>query len=136
MIIDAKDQVLGRVATYAAKKALLGESISIINCEFAIISGDKKKVLAEHLRRRKMGTPKGPYYHRSADRVVRRTVRGMLPYKQPKGKEAFKRVLCYNKVPDALKDQKSVMITGAHKSKLPNLKFIKVGEICKGLGGK
>ena len=38
MIIDATELIVGRFATVAAKKALLGERIDIINCEKAIIT--------------------------------------------------------------------------------------------------
>ena len=37
MIIDAKNLVLGRMATVVAKEALLGEKIDIINCEKAVV---------------------------------------------------------------------------------------------------
>ncbi len=38
MIIDANNMILGRLASFAAKKALLGEKIDVINCEKAVIS--------------------------------------------------------------------------------------------------
>jgi ribosomal protein L13 len=31
---------------------------------------------------------------------VKRTIRGMLSYKQGRGKDAFKRIKCYNDVPE------------------------------------
>ena len=65
---------------------------------------------------------------------MRRIVRGMLPYKQPRGKEAFKRVMCWKGVPEQFKDAKSVKFGDA--SKLPNFKFVTLGEISKYLGGK
>ena len=45
MIIDAENLVLGRLASFVAKQALLGENIDIINCEKAIVLGDKKEIL-------------------------------------------------------------------------------------------
>ena len=45
MIVDAKDLVVGRVASFCAKKALLGEEIIVINVDKAIISGNKKNIL-------------------------------------------------------------------------------------------
>jgi large subunit ribosomal protein L13 len=38
---------------------------------------------------------KGPKYPRTADRLVKRMIRGMLPWDRPKGREAFKRLRCF-----------------------------------------
>src|SRR4030042_6558254 len=97
MILDANNMILGRFASFAAKKALLGEKIDIINCEKAIITGDKKGVLHKYwYRARDMGGPrKGPFLSRMPDRFVRRIVKGMLPMNKTRGKEAYKRVMCY-----------------------------------------
>ena len=45
MIIDANNLILGRMATFIAKQALLGEDIKIVNCEKAVITGDRKEIL-------------------------------------------------------------------------------------------
>lgn len=72
---------------------------------------------------------------RLPDRFVRRTIRGMLPYKQPKGVAAFKKIRCFMGVPDKFKDIPSnEKIKGT--TQLPNFKFITIGELCKSLGGK
>ncbi|MBW3004072.1 50S ribosomal protein L13 [Candidatus Woesearchaeota archaeon] len=137
MIIDATNLVLGRFATKAAKAALLGENVDIVNCENAVITGSKATVFARYKRKRELGIPlKGPYFPRQPDRFVRRIVRGMLPYKKPKGSEAFKRVMCYRGIPDKFKDQKFVTFKEADVSKLTTLKFITVKELCKLLGAK
>ena len=137
MIIDAKDLILGRMATVAAKKALAGETIDIVNAEEAVVSGSKKWIIADTVRRRDMGIPlKGPYFDRNADRFVRRAIRGMLPYKQEKGRKAFDRIKCHIGVPEQFKDKKAETIASANLSKLPNMKFIKVKELCRLIGGK
>ena len=41
-IIDGKGAILGRLASYAAKQALKGEEIVVLNCEEVIITGNKK----------------------------------------------------------------------------------------------
>ena len=51
MIIDASDMILGRLATYVAKKALLGEKVDIVNCEKAVITGNKKSVFEKYKKR-------------------------------------------------------------------------------------
>jgi len=137
IIIDAKDKILGRLATQVAKKALLGEFIHIINCEKAVISGKKKRVFAHYKVRTERGIhTKGPFLPRMPDRFVRRTIRGMLPYKRPRGAEAFKRILCYKGVPQQFKDKDTIKLTGHDVSKLPYLKYATVEEVCKFLGAK
>ncbi|MFH1211817.1 MAG: 50S ribosomal protein L13 [Candidatus Woesearchaeota archaeon] len=137
MIIDATDLILGRMATVVAKKALLGETISIINCEKAVVSGKRDVVLAKYIRFRAMGTHvKGPFWPRIPDRLVRRAIRGMLPHKLPKGKEAFKRIMCYKGVPPEFEGKKAETIKAANASKIPNYRYLSVGEICKVLGAK
>ena len=71
MIIDATNLVLGRFSTVAAKKALLGEQVDIINSEKAVIAGDKKVVFAKYKNIRERGAPLvGPYFPRETDRFV------------------------------------------------------------------
>jgi len=137
MIIDATDLILGRLATKAAKAALLGETVTVVNCENAVVTGTKEVVLAKYKRKRSMGTPaKGPFFPRLPDRFVRRTIRGMLPYKKGKGSDAYKRVMCYISVPDEFKNEKLESFEDSNISKLPNIKFMTVKEICRLLGAK
>ena len=137
MIINAENLILGRMATFAAKKALLGEKIDIINCEKAVMTGNKKQILAKYKWKREIGRPtKGPFIPRRADMFVRRTLRGMLPYKQEKGRKAFDNLMCYMGVPEKFKDKETEKIEKADTSKLPNLKFITIETICKFMGGK
>ena len=134
MNIDANDLIVGRIATVAAKKALLGEEVNIVNCKEAVFSGKKKTVLARFQRFREMGTPTtGPFIHRNPKDIVKRTVRGMLSYKQPRGRKAFERIKCYNDVPEKLKD-KLETIEEAHVKKLPSRNYMKVKDISKVLG--
>ncbi|MEM4267657.1 MAG: 50S ribosomal protein L13 [Candidatus Woesearchaeota archaeon] len=134
IIIDASGQILGRLATFAAKKALLGYKVDIVNCDEAVISGTKEIVQSKFLRKIKLGVPlKGPYYPRQSDRIVRRTVRGMLPYKKAKGIDAYKRVMCYRATPDGLKG-KTIKVADADSQKL--VKKVRLADICKLIGGK
>lgn len=137
MIIDASNLILGRLCAYAAKKSLLGEEVKIINCEKAVITGNRQDIIVRYKHRLERGQPKkGPYVQRNPDRFIRRAVRGMLPHKQEKGRKAFSRVKCFVSVPEELKNQKPEKIKGADVSKLPNLKYVSVGVLCKELGAK
>jgi large subunit ribosomal protein L13 len=136
MIIDAKDKIVGRFATVAAKKAITGEKIDIINCESAIITGREKYLLNEFKRKKDMGTFKGPFLPKMPDRFVKRMIRGMLPYKQEKGKIAFKNIKCYIGFPEEFKGKEIFKLKSADKSKLSSLNYLKVEDICKKLGKK
>ena len=137
MIIDAKDMVLGRLGSYAAKQHLLGNKVDIINCEESIVSGKRHATLYEYIRRPHRKAPtKAPYFYRRPDMFVKRTIRGMLPFKRARGRDVYKNIKCYIGVPEELKNQKPIMIEKSDSSKLHSADYIKVKEICKAVGGK
>lgn len=132
MIIDATNSIAGRIATYAAKQALMGEKVSIINSEKAVITGKKQAVVTQWKLRVARGTPaRGPFYNRWPDRLLRRIIRGMLPHKQAKGTEAYKRIMCYIGTPDEFKDKKSIKIPGSDVKKTMSLDYISMGDLAK-----
>ncbi len=136
IIIDAKDSVLGRIAAYAAKKALLGEGVSVINCEEAVITGNKNFIMEKYVNRISRGTPrKGPFIPREPQMFVKRAIRGMLPYKKPRGKEALARIRCYVGVPEELKAKKAETVEDAHISRIRSQRFIYLKELCMLIGG-
>src|SRR3990167_2421450 len=96
-IYNGENMVLGRLAARVAKDALLGEEVKVVNCEKIIISGAKAVTFARAKQKRGRGghPVRSQTHSRLPDRWVRRTVRGMLPWKQARGKEAFKRIMCY-----------------------------------------
>ncbi|MDP1695706.1 MAG: 50S ribosomal protein L13 [archaeon] len=110
IIIDAEGAVLGRLASFAAKQSLLGKSIIIVNCEKALITGRKRFIIGEYKEKRRRGgsSRKGPHFPKSSERIVKRTVRGMLPYTQERGLSAFKRIICYDKVPVEYESSKKI----------------------------
>lgn len=137
MILNAENLILGRMSAIAAKRALLGETIDIINCEKAVITGNKKQILAKYRHRLSLGQPtKGPFIQRNPMGFVRRTIRGMLPYKKEKGKKAFKRVKCYIGVPEKFKNSEKITFDKINVRNTGNIKFITVAELCGLIGGK
>ena len=138
VIIDATDSIAGRLASHVAKQALLGNTVSVLNSEKAVITGNKKVTIERYrYRRSETGRPqKGPFIFRQPDRFLKRIIRGMLPYKREKGATAFKKIKCYRGVPSEFKDKKVQSIKQASISKLTVIKYTTVGEVCKSLGGK
>ncbi len=108
MVIDAKGKILGRLASFVAKQLLEGKRIAIINAEKAVISGNPQTILEKYKKRRSIeGKPKptkGPVQPRTPDRIVWKTIRGMLPMKKAKGREAIRRLRVYIGTPPELKD--------------------------------
>lgn len=132
MIIDAKDAVLGRLASTVAKKLLAGEQINIVNARHIVISGDLKTVQKRFLEKVQRGSAlKGPFYPKKPATLVRRVVRGMLPYKKKKGQEAFKRLKVYEDCPENFKDLQKISKT----SKDLRHKYITLETLCKRIGG-
>ena len=137
MIIDAKDAILGRLSSYVAKQILLGNKVDVINCEESVISGRKQATLKEYIRRLDRKAPlKGPYFYRRPDMFVKRTIRGMLPFKRSRGREVFKNVKCHIGVPEKLKNEKAMVIESADAGKLHSADYLKVKDICRATGGR
>jgi large subunit ribosomal protein L13 len=135
--IDAEGCIVGRVASAAAKAALLGDKVAVLNCEKAVISGSREGILEDmkyHFSR--TGRPtKGPFMQRVSDRFVRRIITRMLPRSKSRGREAVSRVLCYTGIPAQFKDKKLEKVAGSEQSKLPSQRFMTISQITKHLGG-
>ncbi|MEK6828967.1 MAG: 50S ribosomal protein L13 [Nanoarchaeota archaeon] len=128
-IIDGKNAVMGRLASYAAKEALKGEEVVILNCQDVIITGNRENILKNFQEQRgKVGWGQtGPKHIKASDRMVKRVIRGMVPnYREGRGREAYRRIKCYTGVPKEFENAKK--ITGGKEKKI---KFSRVGEFVK-----
>jgi large subunit ribosomal protein L13 len=133
-IINAEGLIVGRMASTIAKRLLSGERVIIVNAEKAMLSGKRKSKVAEAKIFLEVGYPRqGPLHYKRPDRILRKTVRGMLPFKQPKGKQAYKRLMVYIGVPNELKDQKMETLPTAKSDKLTCPRFT-LGEFAKEIG--
>ncbi len=136
-VYNGENMILGRLAARVAKDALLGEEVKVINCEKVVVSGQKQKIFAAMKQKYdRRGYPtKSANLSRLPERFVRRSIRGMLPWKQARGREAFDKIMCYRGVPDSLKDAEVINLKEASLTKLPTLKYVRVAQICAQLGG-
>jgi large subunit ribosomal protein L13 len=137
-VVDASNLILGRMATYVAKRALEGNRIVIVNAEKAVISGTKARVVARAKLKLKTRTlanqSKAPTHPRRPDNYVRRVVRGMLPWKHSRGKDAFRRVQVFVGIPSEYQGKPSVRIDYASASKL-RVPYVSVYELAQEIGG-
>jgi large subunit ribosomal protein L13 len=122
LLLDAKNQILGRFASFVAKRALSGDTVIVLNAEKAVVSGRRGNIVAEakrRLRTRTLGTQiHAPVHQRRPDMYLRRVVRGMLPWKKARGRSAFHRVRVFVGVPEEFANKAPVRIPGADASKL------------------
>lgn len=131
VVIDAEGATLGRLGTNVAKRLLNGEVIAVVNSEKAIISGKKDMIKKRYQQKRDVGTyRKGPFFPRTPERIVKRTIRGMIPYQKPQGREAYKRLKCYIGLPDEFKNEKMEKIENTKKNPV---NFMTVNELSKAL---
>ncbi|MBU3905223.1 MAG: 50S ribosomal protein L13 [Nanoarchaeota archaeon] len=133
MIVDAKDAVLGRLAAKTAKLLLNGEDVIIVNADLAVVSGQPKMVRANYAGKRKIGSAlHGPFFPRYPDRIVWRTIRGMMPYKTARGRTALKRLKTFRDQPEEYKNAEKIVKT-ANKLRC---RYISLKDISKFIGAK
>ncbi|MBU3907116.1 MAG: 50S ribosomal protein L13 [Nanoarchaeota archaeon] len=129
IVIDGKNATMGRLASYAAKQALNGEEIAILNAELVIITGNKEFIRKEFLiKRGRVGSgQRGPTASKNPEKYLKRVIRGMLPnYRWGRGKSALGRIKCYKGIPKAFESVKKIS-AGKDKS----AKFMQLKEILK-----
>src|SRR5439155_243502 len=76
----------------------------------------------------------GPRYPRRPDMILGRTISRMMPYQQPRGRSALKRLRVYLSVPDEFKEKPLETVEVAKRP--PQGPFMSLGEIARLLGSK
>lgn len=136
-VVDADGLLLGRLASIVARRTLAGEEIAIVNAEKAVISGTRVRVLANYNQKRQRGSKEGgPFFPRRPDHIMKRTIRGMLPYKRERGIEAFKRVKVYVGVPSEFAEAERETIGEADMNRLSTPRYVTLGAVSTFLGAK
>ena len=86
-VFDAEGMVLGRLASATADLLLKAarddrdDKVIIINAEKTIVTGSKNSVYNTYQAKYKLNhARKGPFFPRMPDMILKRAVRGMLPY--------------------------------------------------------
>merc|ERR1711998_403609 len=140
VVIDARGHLLGRLASFVAKEALLGQKIMVVRCEELVISGsfirNKLKLLMKRNKRMNTNPRKGPFHHRSPADMFMRVVRGMIPHKLYRGSAAFQRVKAVEGIPDPFESVKRMVVPDALRvTRLrPGRKFANLGKLAEDLG--
>lgn len=146
-VYNAEDKVLGRLASVVAKQLITAKKagedtrVIIVNAEKAIVTGKRSTVLSDYRAKYELNHPrKGPFFPRMPDQILKRTVRGMLPYqKNSSGRNALRSLRVEigtpsdlsGDLPDGCEWGDSTQIDRP----LPE-RFVRLGEISKELGVK
>lgn len=128
-IIDATRTAIGRIASYAAKESLKGKSIIIVNSGEALILGNKKTILDHYKQKKSRGgsARRGPNFPRHPYQILKRTIRGMLPYKKERGTKAMKSIVCYDSVPEEFKESEKISLE--RPLRIKGIKLSKLSEL-------
>jgi len=137
LLVDANNAVAGRLASLVAKQLLQGEHVVVINAEKAVLSGNRESLVLEYKGRlglRTRSAPwKGPFHPREPDRILRRIIRGMVPWKKDRGRKAMRRLRVYTGVPGDLKSKRHLDITVSSRQ---GRNTVYLGDIARELGWK
>jgi large subunit ribosomal protein L13 len=138
-IINGEDLIVGRVASYVAKNILKdGEEYHIYNAEKMVFSGNMKPLLNKYLMRRRLknkANPEhSPFWPKRPDFLVKRIIRGMLPYDKPTGKTIYKKIKVYIGNDEQLNGIEVEFDGSYNKAKLD--KYVTVRDLSKALAYK
>lgn len=132
LVVDTRDCILGRVASEVAQRALDGERVAVVHAEGAVITGRREEILDRYRQRDAIGSDRGPAYPKRPDGIMKRAIRGMLPHKRERGREAVGNVRVY--VGDPFEEDEAVVLDGTSLDRLSNIRFVHLGDIADQLG--
>ncbi|MGC8569004.1 MAG: 50S ribosomal protein L13 [Nitrososphaeria archaeon] len=137
--IDGSGTVMGRLASAIAKMLLQGKKVYVFNAEKILISGNRRSVIEEWKQKLEITSIVNPVHtprhYRRPDRIFRRVVRGMLPFRKPKGRAAFKNLIVYHGLPEEFKNVSLYKPEEAIARGFPT-DYIMLGELARELGWK
>jgi len=140
LIIDARDHIMGRLASTVAKHLMMGTRIIVLRCERIVMSGHliRNKLKMKYFRNKKMNTNprRGPFQYLAPSRMFYRVVRGMIPHKKPKGKRMLALFNCYDGCPPRYQHIRKVRVIPAfrHLRLDPNRPYTSLGRLMTTFG--
>jgi large subunit ribosomal protein L13 len=144
-VFNADGLIMGRLASTVAELLIKAaredrdDKVIIINSEKAIVSGRPRSVLNTYQAKYKLNHPrKGPFFPRMPDMIMKRTVRGMLPYQRKNvGRRAIRNLKveigCPSHLESELPDGHEFGDDSKIRRALPD-RFILLGDISANLG--
>lgn len=135
VVINAEGHILGRLSTNVAKRLLNGEKVIVVNAEKAIITGNRAMIFNNYTAKYKRGKQiNGPFFPKRADLILKRTVRGMIPYKTSRGREVYRNLKVFVGVPQDMSSTKMETVEAA--TNLYSDKYVTLAEVSEHLGSR
>jgi large subunit ribosomal protein L13Ae len=140
--IDGAGHMLGRLAATVAKTVLQGNKVVVLRAELINMSGNfyrnKLKYLAFLRRRCNVNPARGPFHYRAPSEIFIRTVRGMIPHKTQRGKDAMHRLKVFEGIPPPYDKKKRVVVPQAMRIMClkPGRKYCYLGRLSTEVGWK
>ncbi|XP_046670837.1 60S ribosomal protein L13a-like [Homalodisca vitripennis] len=142
ILIDGRGHLLGRLAAIVAKTILQGDKVIVVRTEQINISGNffrsKLKYLAFLRKRCNVNPARGPFHFRAPSAILYRTIRGMIPHKTKRGKEALKRFKAYEGCPAPYDRRKRLVVPTAMRVMClkPGRAYCHLGRLSHEVGWK
>jgi large subunit ribosomal protein L13 len=144
-VYDADGLILGRLASTVADLLLKStrgggsDRVVIVNAEKTVVSGKPTSVFATYHDKYALNhARKGPYFPRMPDMILKRTVRGMLPYQaKTSGRRALRNLRVEIGCPSHLSGDLPEGHEQGDDSKIRRAlpqRFVRLGEISANLG--
>ena len=137
VVVDAAQEVAGRMASKIAKLLIEGKHVVVLNAETSLMSGSKKNIFAEYMQRKELKSIvnpiNAPHRPRQPNMILNRMIRGMLPRRKPKGQNAFKRLKVHIGIPTPYRTVEKMTFEDAKPKKQLQL-YVTIGEIAVNQG--
>ncbi len=135
IVYNAKGHIAGRIAAKVAKSLLSGEDVVVLNTKDAVFSGELQAAVNRMNARRKQqdkrDPEKSPKFPRVPYMMFKRMVRGMLPKKTQRGRDALHRLRAYDGPAPGIDEKGAITVPSAIK-KLD--KSTTLGALCAAFG--
>ncbi|AJW71425.1 50S ribosomal protein L13 [Nitrosopumilus adriaticus] len=138
IVVDATNLIAGRLASNVAKLLILGNRVSVVNCEKIMMSGTRTNQIKEYREFLEINSiinyKHGPVHYRRPDTLIAKMIRQMLPFdRKPSGKEAYQRLRTYIGSPKQIKSLEKIQFENA-KIKRTAANYTTLGELCRVIG--
>ena len=137
IVVDAAQQVAGRMASKIAKLLIEGRHVVVLNAETSLMSGSKKNIFTEYMQRKELKSIvnpiNAPHRPRQPNMILNRMIRGMLPRRKPKGQNAYKRLKVHIGIPAPYRSVEKMTFEDAKPNK-PLQLYVTIEEIAVNQG--
>jgi large subunit ribosomal protein L13Ae len=140
IIIDGRAHLVGRLASKVAKEIMRGQRVVVVRCEQMNISGSlfrNKLKWADYIAKSNNSNPRRNFKHfHSPSRIFWKTVRGMTPHKEVRGKIALQKLKVFEGIPFPYDQKKRMVVPEALKvlRLKAHRKFCVLGDLSSSAG--